>query len=83
MNFNYQDTLVKIWNRGVELYQNGHTNYESFPITDDLPFLKSIGLNKIDIFDYVEDWICEGAPDLGTFLLIHDLKPLFSFHCMA
>ena len=74
MNFNYQDKLVKIWNRGVELYQNGHSNYDSFPITDDLPFLKSIGLNKIDIFDYVEDWICEGAPDLATFLLIHDLR---------
>jgi hypothetical protein len=28
----------------------------------------------MDIFDYVEDWICEGTPDLATFLLIHDIR---------
>jgi hypothetical protein len=28
----------------------------------------------MDIFDYVEDWVCEGTPDLATFLLIHDIR---------
>ena len=74
MNFNYQKQLVNIWERGVELYENGHTDSNTFPITDEIPFLQSIGLNKMDIFDYVEDWICEGTPDLATFLLIHDLR---------
>ena len=74
MNFNYQKELVRIWEKGVELYKAGSTEAESFPITDDLPFLHSIGLNKMDIFDYVEDWIGEGTPDLATFLLIHDLR---------
>jgi hypothetical protein len=74
MNFNYQQELVKIWEKGVVLYKNGHTNSDSFPINDDITFLESIGLNKMDIFDYVEDWICEGTPDLATFLLIHDLR---------
>jgi len=77
MNFNYQKELVRIWEKGVELYKAGHTEAESFPISDDLPFLHSIGLKKMDIFDYVEDWICEGTPDLATFVLIHDLRKDF------
>ena len=74
MNFNYQKELVQIWEKGVKLYKQGNTSPETFPITDELPFLQSIGLNKMDIFDYVEDWICEGTPDLATFLLIHDAR---------
>lgn len=74
MNFNYQKELVRIWENAVELYRNGNTSADTFPIQNDLPFLNKIGLNKMDIFDYVEDWVCEGTPDLGTFLLIHDLR---------
>jgi len=74
MNFNYQKQLVNVWEKGVELYKDGNTDSNTFPITDEIPFLQSIGLNKMDIFDYVEDWICEGTPDLATFLLIHDLR---------
>ena len=74
MNFNYQKELVRIWENAVKLYRNGNTSADTFPIQHDLPFLNKIGLNKMDIFDYVEDWVCEGTPDLGTFLLIHDLR---------
>ena len=74
MNFNYQKELVQIWEKAVKLYQKGNTEAENFPISDDLPFLNNIGLNKMDVFDYVEDWICEGTPDLATFLLIHDIR---------
>lgn len=77
MHYNYQNELVRIWGNAEKLYRNGNTSPESFPIQDDLPFLQSIGLNKIDIFDYVEDWICEGAPDLATFLLIHAIRRNF------
>lgn len=74
MNFNYQEELVRVWEKGVELYKSGHTKSDVFPISEELSFLNSIGLNRMDIFDYVEDWICEGTPDLATFLLIHDLR---------
>lgn len=77
MNFNYQKELVQIWEKAVKLYQKGNTEAEKFPISDDLPFLYNIGLNKMDVFDYVEDWICEGTPDLATFLLIHDIRRNF------
>ena len=28
----------------------------------------------MDIFDFAEDWLCEGEPDLPTFLLIHEQR---------
>ncbi len=77
MHFDYQKELVQIWENAVELYRGGYTSSDTFPIQNDLPFLNKVGLSKMDIFDYVEDWVCEGTPDLGTFLLIHDLRREF------
>lgn len=68
----YTQKLVEIWHNAVGLYESGHLNSNHFPIEDDLPFLRELGMNKMDIFDFVEDWVCEGEPDLGTFLLIHE-----------
>jgi hypothetical protein len=74
MNLGFQKELVRIWENAVRLYQEGHGSAESFPIEKDLPFLSSIGLNRMDVFDFAEDWICEGEPDLATFLLIHEQR---------
>ena len=56
------------------LYQGGKTDSATFPIEDDLPFLSSIGMNKMDVFDFVEDWVLEKSPDLATFLIIHEQR---------
>ena len=64
--------LVEVWQKAVKLYESGCKNSESFPIEEDLPFLKELGMNKMDIFDFAEDLVCEGEPDLATFLLIHE-----------
>ena len=74
MNMDFQKELVRIWEKAVGLYKEGHQSPESFPIEGELPFLSSIGLNRMDIFDFAEDWIREGAPDMGTFLLIHEQR---------
>jgi len=74
MNQDFQKKLVRIWENAVRLYQEGHKSAKSFPIENELSFLSSIGLNRIDIFDFAEDWVCEGAPDLATFLLIHEQR---------
>ena len=72
-NFHTQK-LVEIWQKAVGLYQSGHQNSVDFPLDDDLPFLQELGMNKMDIFDFAEDWLCEGEPDLATFLLIHEQR---------
>ena len=70
----YTEKLVEIWQKSVHLYESGHKNSKSFPIDEDLPFLEELGMNKMDIFDFAEDWLCEGEPDLPTFLLIHEQR---------
>ena len=58
-NFHTQK-LVEIWQKAVGLYQSGHQKSVDFPLDDDLPFLQELGMNKMDIFDFAEDWLCEG-----------------------
>jgi hypothetical protein len=74
MNVDFQKELVRIWEKAVDLYREGHQSADSFPIGEELPFLSSNGLNRMDIFDFAEDWACEGTPDLATFLLIHEQR---------
>ena len=74
MKFDFHKQLVQIWGNAVELYRNGHQESSTFPIEQDLPFLESIGMNRMDVFDFAEDWVCMGEPDLATFLLIHEQR---------
>ncbi len=74
MNVDFQKELVRIWEKAVGLYREGHQSADSFPIEEELSFLSSIGLNRMDIFDFAEDWVREGTPDLATFLLIHEQR---------
>lgn len=68
----HTENLAEIWHRAVNLYESGHQNADEFPIEKDLSFLQSLGMNKMDVFDFAEDWVCEGEPDLTSFLLIHE-----------
>ena len=72
MKYFHTQKLVEIWHKAVGLYKSGHREPEAFPIEEDLSFLKELGINKMDVFDFAEDWVCEGEPDLATFLLIHE-----------
>ena len=74
MEYDFQKQLVSVWEKAVKLYSEGNRDSSSFPIEEDLPFLSSIGMNKMDVFDFAEDWVCEGEPDLATFLMIHEQR---------
>ena len=74
MNYNFQKKLLEIWEIAVELYRQGNRDSKCFPIENEIPFLESIGMNKMDIFDFAEDWVCEEEPDFSTFLLIHEQR---------
>ncbi len=71
MSFNFHNQLSSIWEKAVSLYKEGNTDPSSFPIEDVVPMLASFGINKIEVFDYAEDWCLHGEPDLLTFLLVH------------
>jgi len=74
MNHNYHSELEKIWKDAVNRYELGKHSPDGFLSEEELQFLASIGMNVMDVFDFAEDWVCEGTPDLGTFLMIHDAR---------
>ncbi|MGE4550962.1 MAG: DUF5069 domain-containing protein [Opitutales bacterium] len=74
MHHNYQERLARIWTDAVDRYQQGHNSPEGLLNEEELDFLSSIGMNLMDVFDFAEDWVREGVPDLATFLLIHDAR---------
>lgn len=74
MKYNFQKELIRIWEKAVKLYKDGNRDPSSFPITEEIPFLHSIGMSLVDVFDFAEDWVCEGEPDFATFLLIHEQR---------
>ena len=67
----FNSHLSRIWKNAVSLYQRGNTTADRFPIENDLPVLAEFGMNKMDVFDYAEDWCLHQEPDFMTFLLVH------------
>lgn len=73
-HYNYLDTLQNIWQSGVERYKAGKQDPDSLLQETELEFLATIGLNKMDLFDYVEDFALEGTPSWSTFVTICDVR---------
>ncbi|MEC7273797.1 MAG: hypothetical protein VXU48_00975, partial [Verrucomicrobiota bacterium] len=73
-NYSYQEKLRKIWQEAVTYYRKGNRNPDSYFSGSILNELDSIGLNKIDVYDYVEDYVSEGEPDFETFLLVSSVR---------
>ena len=74
MHHDYQRNLIQIWHDAVDRYRGGQVTPEGFLSEKELSFIDSIGMNVMDVFDFAEDWVREGTPDLGLFLLIHDAR---------
>lgn len=71
MSYSFHNELSRIWQTAVDLYREGNTKAEDFPLAQELPILSAWGLNKMDLFDYAEDWCLYDEPDLMTFVLVH------------
>ena len=72
-NYTYQQTLKTIWEAAVAKYKAGTTSPENFFDETTLAELASIGLNTMDVFDYVEDFV-SGEPDFETFLMVCEAR---------
>ena len=66
----WNDTFLELFDRCSAAYRGGNRNFESYYNDSDLAFLKSIGCQTREFFDFVEDFCDSGAPSPGTALLI-------------
>lgn len=73
-NYIYQKRLKQIWQGALAKYETGDHNPNNYFSESTLKELSSIGLNSMDVYDYVEDYVSSGEPDFETFLLVSSVR---------
>ncbi len=73
-NYNYLENLQQLWESCVSRYKAGKNTPSALLDDAEATFLATLGLNKMDLFDYVEDFVLEGEPTWNTFITICDIR---------
>lgn len=66
----WNDHFLALFDRCAELYRGGNHDFESYYNDKDLRFLKSIGYQPREFFDFVEDYCDGGDPTPSTAVLV-------------
>lgn len=66
----WNNRFLEIFERVCEVYRSGNFSYEDDFLGDELEFLASIGYQRREFFDFVEDFVDEGVPSASTALLV-------------
>jgi hypothetical protein len=66
----WNDQFLALFDRCAAKYSSGNENFETYYSEGDLGFLKSIGCQPREFFDFVEDFCEDGEPSISTALLI-------------
>jgi hypothetical protein len=54
-NYNWQDTFLALFQKGLAAYQKGNSNPETYFSASEVADLKSIGHTVRELFDFIED----------------------------
>lgn len=73
-NYPWDSTFTNLYDRCLESYRGGDTDYNNWYDEGDRNFLKSIGYNPIEFFDYVEDFALHSDPSPSTALMIASVR---------
>jgi hypothetical protein len=66
----WDDIFLALFDRCVAAYRAGNHDFESYYTPADLEFLRKIGSQKREFFDFVEDFCEDNAPSPSTALLV-------------
>ncbi len=75
--YHYQEELLRIWEHGVSLYQQGERKPVGMFDAAATDFLRENGATAQEVFDFVEDFVVGGEPDFTTFAMITDIRRSF------
>lgn len=70
----WNDTFLALFDRCLEQYNAGNTDFNSYYTESDLEFLKSIGYKPRELFDFIEDLGDAGDPSRSTALLVASVR---------
>jgi hypothetical protein len=73
-HYDYTIRLSELWKAARLRYESGDRSVDDYFSRPELNDLASIGLNAMDVYDYVEDFCTYGEPDFGTFLAVHSVR---------
>ena len=73
-NFTWPYTFRELFDRCVEKYRSGNSDFASYYSADDLAFLDSIGYQQREFFDFVEDYCDESIPTPEDAVLIASVR---------
>ena len=71
MSQTFHTELYRIWQSAVDQYKQGGSSPSTIIQEQDLSLLSGLGMNRMDVFDFAEDWCLHQEPDFSTFLLVH------------
>ncbi len=66
----WNDTFLDLFDRCTAKYQAGDADFLNYYTPDDLVFLRSIGCQTREFFDFVEDFSSESLPSISSALLV-------------
>ena len=73
-SFDWSEEFRTLFEYKITAYKDGTRNAEAMFSKDEEHFLRSIGATSQEIFDFVEDWCDDGAPDPETALAITRIR---------
>ncbi|MBU6301235.1 MAG: DUF5069 domain-containing protein [Verrucomicrobia bacterium] len=74
MSDSWKTHMLEMFDRWLELYRSGQTDWTTLAAPGDEDVLEMIGCKPREFFDYVEDHANHGEPDKGTVIDITDLR---------
>lgn len=66
----WNERFLDLFERSTARYQAGEKDFQNHYVGDDLAFLRRIGCQPREFFDFVEDFCEEGEPAASTALLV-------------
>ena len=71
--------LLRLWTKAEALYRKGNRNPDEYFDEEEMRELTSLGLNVMDVYDYVEDFVTSGEPDYASFVMVSAEKVFYFF----
>ncbi|NKB81336.1 MAG: DUF5069 domain-containing protein [Nitrospirales bacterium] len=76
----WMETFQALYHKAITSYENGVREAEGLCSPEDIDFLTSIGATPQEVFDCVEDWCDDGAPDPGTVFRLTEIRRDYFIH---
>jgi hypothetical protein len=73
-DYSWDSAFLALFERCLERYRAGDTDFEGYYGEEDLALLDSVGYGKRELFDFVEDFVEMGEPSPSAAVLVASVR---------